>query len=141
MIRRVLYLAIGAVLAGPALAEPQSFPTDSGQETFVSPSGNIGCVYTPAGGTDIYVPADGGPELFCDRVEPTYLRFTLGAEGPATRTGDVGDPGCCGSENTLDYGAIWRVDPFTCISMEAGLACTRDDNHGFFISRARSEVH
>lgn len=140
MLRSLSLLATVAV-AGTAFAEPLSFPSDSGQESFVTPSGNIGCVYTPAGGTDIYVPTDGGPELQCDRVEPKYLRFTLGAAGAATVTGDVGDPGCCGSENTLPYGAVWRADPFTCISMEAGLACTRDDSHGFFISRARTEVH
>jgi hypothetical protein len=138
---RWLSLVAGVLVAGAASAEPLSFPSDNGQETFVTPSNNIGCVYTPAGGTSVYVPSDGGPELSCDRLEPKYLRFTLGATGAATMTQDVGDASCCGSEHTIPYGAVWRADPFTCISMEAGLACTRDDSHGFFISRAKTEVH
>jgi hypothetical protein len=138
---RWLILPAAFLAAGSALAEPLSFPSDNGQETFVTPSGNIGCVYTPAGGTDVYVPTDGGPELSCDRVEPKYLRFTLGAAGPATVLDDVGDASCCGSEHTIPYGGVWRADPFTCISMEAGLACARDDGNGFFISRAKTEVH
>ena len=47
-------------------------------EHFVMPSGNIGCTYIPEGGTDVYEPVDGGPELSCDRIEPKYLRATLG---------------------------------------------------------------
>jgi hypothetical protein len=41
------------------------------QEIFVMPSGNIGCVYTPAGGTPVYQPADGGPGA--------YLRYRRAA--------------------------------------------------------------
>ena len=140
MVRTIVVLA-ATLLVGSAFAAPMTFPSDNGQETFVTPSNNIGCIYTPAGGVDVYVPSDGGPELSCDRVEPEYLRFTLGATGAATKLGDVGDPSCCGSENKLGYGQIWRADPFTCISMEAGLACTRDDGHGFFVSKAKTEVH
>lgn len=141
MMRHVLFLTAAVLLAGPAAAEPHTFPATSGLETFVTPSNNIGCIYTPPGGTDIYVPAGGGPELLCDRVEPTYQRFILGAEGAATVTEDVGDASCCGSQSTLGYGQVWRRDPFTCISMEAGLACTRDDDHGFFISKTKTEAH
>ena len=140
MLRIALVLA-AVSLAAPVLAEPLSFPSDNGQQTFVTPSNNIGCIYTPEGGVGVYVPADGGPELSCDRVEPQYLRFVLGAQGNATKIGDVGDASCCGSENVLGYGQVWRADPFTCIAMEAGLACTRDDGHGFFISKAKTEVH
>jgi hypothetical protein len=141
MLRITLALVAAAALAAPAFAAPLSFPSDNGQETFVTPSNNIGCIYTPEGGVDVYVPSDGGPELSCDRVEPEYLRFVLGAQGDATKIGDVGDASCCGSDNVLDYGQVWRADPFTCISMQAGLACARDDGHGFFISKAKTEVH
>ncbi len=51
-------------------------------EIFATPTGNIGCVFTPAGGSRVYVPADGGPELACDIVQPRYMRATLSASGP-----------------------------------------------------------
>ena len=69
------------------------------------PSGNIGCIYTPEGGTEVYQPADGGPELTCDRVEPRYVRATLSREGEATLFNDVNDQSCCSAGPVLDYGA------------------------------------
>jgi hypothetical protein len=106
-------------------------------EDFVMPSGNIGCVYIPEGGTAIYQPADGGPELSCDRVEPKYLRATLGRSGKASVQTNVGDQGCCGSETIVDYGETWSAGPFTCYSERTGLTCERSDGHSFLLSRAR----
>jgi hypothetical protein len=115
-------------------APARSFGT---AETFVMPSGNIGCVYIPEGGTAAYVPADGGPELSCDRVEPKYLRATLGRSGKAVVRTDVGDRGCCGGDRTVGYGETWSAGPFTCYSERTGLTCERDDGHSFLLSRAR----
>lgn len=106
-------------------------------ERFVMPSGNIGCTYIPEGGTAVYQPADGGPELSCDRIEPKYLRATLGRGGKAVVLSDVGDEGCCSGERTLDYGEVWRGGPFTCYSQRTGLTCERGDGHSFLLSRAR----
>lgn len=106
-------------------------------QEFVLPSGNIGCVYTPEGGTDVYQPEDGGPELSCDRVEPKYLRAILGRSGKAKVLSDVGDQGCCGADRTLAYGEVWRGGPFTCYSQRTGLTCERNDGHSFLLSRAR----
>src|SRR5689334_10846929 len=53
-------------------------------DEFQAPSGNIGCQYVPAGGTETYRTPDGGPQLICDRIEPAYVRFTLSARGAAT---------------------------------------------------------
>lgn len=61
---------LGALAAAPAAAGQQDFPAEGGLIAFATPSGNIGCTYVPAGGTDVYEPKDGGPELQCDRVEP-----------------------------------------------------------------------
>ena len=116
-------------------------PDDSGSISFVTPSNNIGCIYTPAGGSTVYVPPDGGPELSCDRVQPSYRRFVLGAAGKAKMITNVGDAGCCGSENPLPYGSTWHLEPFTCSSATKGLTCTRDDGHGFFISKAKTKVY
>ena len=106
-------------------------------ERFVMPSGNIGCTYIPEGGTEMYQPADGGPELSCDRIEPKYLRATLGRSGKAVVRTNVGDQGCCGAENTVDYGQTWSAGPFTCYSERTGLTCERNDGHSFLLSRAR----
>lgn len=106
-------------------------------ELFVMPSGNIGCVYIPEGGTQTYQPADGGPELSCDRVEPKYLRATLGRSGKAVVRSNVGDQGCCGGEKTIPYGETWAAGPFTCYSERTGLTCERNDGHSFLLSRAR----
>ncbi len=107
------------------------------QEEFVLPSGNIGCIYTPEGGTAVYQPADGGPELSCDRIEPRYVRATLARKGEATLYKDVGDQSCCSAGPVLDYGETWEAGPFSCLSTRTGLSCERDDGHSFFLSRKR----
>jgi hypothetical protein len=133
MIRPSLAVLGLIALAAPALAVDFA-ENDQGQIAFTMPSGNIGCIYTPAGGTDVYDPVDGGPELSCDRVEPSYARVMLGPYGKARRFNAVGDASCCGAENTFGYGAVWRHDGFRCVSSEAGLTCRRG-GHGFSMSR------
>src|SRR3569833_3353465 len=61
MLRAVLLaLLAGVVLAVPAHAREQHFTAEpNGQISFVMPSGNIGCLYTPRGGTR--APPPGGP--------------------------------------------------------------------------------
>lgn len=156
-------LAVPAVLLSSALAFASSAPTpggpgaESGQpreivtqpveklparafgaaQSFVMPSGNIGCIYIPEGGTETYQPADGGPELSCDRVEPKYVRATLGRSGKAVVRTNVGDQGCCGGDRTIPYGETWSAGPFTCYSERTGLICERNDGHSFLLSRAR----
>lgn len=157
-----LVLALPALLLSSALAFASGAPTpvgpagDAGKprqtetkpverlptrvlgvaEHFVMPSGNIGCTYIPEGGTDVYQPPDGGPELSCDRIEPKYLRATLGRSGKATVLSDVGDQGCCSADRTIAYGEVWRGGPFTCYSERTGLTCERADGHSFLLSRA-----
>lgn len=116
-------------------------PDASGSTSFIMPSQNIGCIYTPQGGSSVYTPPDGGPELLCDRVMPSYRRFILSSSGKAVMYTNVGDQGCCGGDNTLPYGTSWRIEPFTCKSASTGLTCTRDDGHGFFISKAKTKVY
>lgn len=72
------------MMAAPALAV-EFEPNDQGFTEFNMPSGNIGYFYVPAGGTDVYKTSDGGAELSCDRVEPSYVRVQLGASGKAER--------------------------------------------------------
>jgi hypothetical protein len=127
-------------MAGSAIAAPQIFPSQDGVISFSTPTGNIGCVYIPAGGTGAYFPKGGGPELQCDRTEPTYLRFFLYKSGKAERFTNVRDASCCAAQNVLVYGNSWSKGPFRCKSERKGLTCTRG-GHGFVISRARTRVY
>lgn len=106
---------------------------------FMAPSGNIGCVYTPAGGTAVYQTADGRAELKCDRSEPEYVRVVLQETG-AARIEPTDERGCCSGE-TIQYGQSWSEGAFTCNVSEAGLTCTNRERHGFTLSRSRAEVN
>ena len=114
-------------------AKSVSFPAPAnGQIVFVTPSQKIGCTYTPKGGTPVYKPFDGGPELSCDLTEPRYLRVVLTPKN-VRRFDNVGDQGCCDVSNVLAHGSRWSLGPFTCDSAETGLTCKRTDGRGFFI--------
>jgi len=139
MIRLIAAALAAAALVSPAIAIDFE-ANDNDQIEFVMPSGNIGCIYTPEGGTDTYEPAGGGPELACDRVEPSYVRVILGPKGKAKRYNDVGDASCCGSDNVFDYGEIREMGPFSCSSETTGLTCMRG-SHGFSMSRKAIEVY
>ncbi len=138
----IFKLAATLIFAGASqtvFAANQSFgPNANGGTEFMMPSGNVACIYIPAGGTDVYEPADGGPELQCDRVEPTYLRFFLGKSGKAKVNENVGDASCC-SGPAFQYGNTTKLGPFVCKSATTGLTCTRD-GHGFLISRKKTKA-
>lgn len=137
----LLAAALVAGLAWPAAAaEVDLAAGESGQTEFAMPSGNIGCIVTPEGGTDVYQPASGGPEIQCDRVEPEYVRVIL-AKGAAEEIYEVGDASCCGAEQVLEYGDWAAIEGFLCYSEATGLTCnTEDESHGFKMARAGIEV-
>lgn len=122
-------------LSGANAAEQRISPAGGGFTEFMLPSGNIGCIYIPKGGTDVYEPEDGGPELQCDRLEPTYLRAILGGSGKGKIHKNVGDASCC-SGPTLRYGNAVTLGPYYCESEQTGLTCYRDNN-GIFLSRRK----
>ena len=136
----IMLFAAMVMGAGPIHAKEQVFVAeDDGQISFVMPSGNIGCIYTPRGGTGTYKPAGGGPEISCDRIAPTYVNITLGGEGPTVLTENPGERGCCGGDNVLAYGNTVTFDGFVCSSSSAGLICeTPDKRHGLCLSRTRT---
>jgi hypothetical protein len=135
-------LSLSCLMTGAAQAQtPATFPVDaSGQINFVLPSKNIGCTFTPQGGTTVYQPFDGGPELSCDRIEPQYVRLVLTPK-QVRRFDNVGDRGCCDESNVLQYGSRWSHGPFTCDSAQSGLTCKRSDGRGFSVSRASIKVY
>jgi hypothetical protein len=133
---------LAAIVSLPlAHAAEQTIPASAeGQVEFNAPSGNIGCIYTPKGGTSTYEPQDGGPELSCSRVEPSYITVILGPKGPATLIKNPGEQGCCSDVAKLAYGNSWSKGPFTCESSTKGLTCTASNGHGFFVSKAKVTV-
>jgi hypothetical protein len=136
-------MATALMLAGcgqpPAPAAPPTGDAAPGQLVeFQLPSGNIGCVYVPAGGTAVYQTPDGRAELACDRVAPAYVRLVLSETGPAILQENLGEAPCC-SGQTLAQGATWTQGPFACQSAEGALTCTNRDGHGFTLSRTRAE--
>jgi hypothetical protein len=140
-VRMFLYLLLATFMAlSPAAARERVFVAASnGQVSFAMPSGNIGCIYTPRGGTGTYQPVDGGPEISCDRIAPAYVNIRLGPKGPAVLTENPGEQGCCGGDNVLAYGDTVSFDGFTCSSTDAGLVCeTPDKKHGLCLSRTRT---
>lgn len=138
--RLIAAAALTFGLAAGAHGAEQKFPANDGQINFNMPSGNVGCSYTPKGGSGTYLPTDGGPELGCDRIEPTYLRLFLRKAGKAERYNNVGDTGCCDGTHILKYGNTWSHDGFRCTSKASGLTCTRG-KHGFTISRTKTSIY
>ena len=132
------FAALAVLFGVPARAyEPQHFfANEEGQVAFVMPSGNIGCTYTPEGGTSVYQTWDGLAEIQCDRVEPDYVRAILGGQGEGVLLDDVGDAGCCSLTQRFEYDHVVTLGPFQCLSERRGLTCARADGHGFFLSRA-----
>jgi hypothetical protein len=105
---------------------------------FQLPSGNIGCIYIPEGGTPVYKPPGGLAELQCDRIAPTYIRVNFSAKGKAKVVTEPGEAPCCGGE-VLPYGEKWTAGPFTCTSATNGLTCRRSER-GFILSRRGARV-
>ena len=125
---------------GPSVSTTTSSTAQAdAPDEFQSPSGNIGCDYVPAGGTETYQTPDGGPQLICDRVAPAYVRFTLSAHGQATLIERVGDASCCGG-NVMRLGTHWTGGPFSCDMDEAGVVCTNADRRGFTLSRSQARA-
>jgi len=142
--RMRLLLALALVACSPnapknARVAGEAEPEADVQQTFMTPTGNIGCVYTPAGGTEVYRTRDGRAELACDRVEPAYVRVILSERGAAERIDNVGDASCCAGE-TIAYGQRWQAGPFLCDVSEAGVSCANAEGRGFTLSRATIEV-
>jgi hypothetical protein len=95
------------------VARDQNVPAQTaGQTEFITPSGNVGCTYTPKGGTATYEPTGGGPELICERVEPAYVTVIMGPNGRVKRIDNPGEQGCCSDRPKLAYGTNWSRGPF-----------------------------
>lgn len=125
--------------AGPQTQASEAAAAPGVSSEFMTPTGNIGCVYTPAGGTAVYQTPDGRAELKCDRSEPDYVRVVMSETG-AARIEPTDERGCCSGE-TIQYGQAWSEGPFTCNISEAEVTCSNRERHGFTLSRSRADVN
>jgi hypothetical protein len=126
-----------AVAQAPKIAD---FPMKDGMITFVFPTMDMECTFVPKR-TEIYTPVGGGPELSCDRRDPSYVRVVIGPTGPAKRINNPGEQPCCGAENVLPYGQSWVGGPLSCQSAPTGLTCAHKNGHGFSMSKEKISVH
>lgn len=133
-------LAAGGFAAEVRAAE-QALPVGpDGVVEFMMPSGNVACIFIPAGGTSVYSPMEGGPELQCTRVEPDYVVALLGPRKAAVRIENPGEQGCCSIVPVLAYGNHWRRQGMECRSEKSGLTCTSATGHGMSLARKAVKV-
>ena len=138
--RRILLagaaVALAAMLAGSAHAKGSTIVS------FVTPSGNIGCVYSSG---------IGPRSLRCDiasglKPRPSRPRscsldwgdsYTLNARGRAHLTCH-GDTAILPGSKVLAYGTPWSRGGFVCLSRSTGLRCKNRGGRGFVLSREHS---
>jgi len=144
MKRIFLSLTLSALVwAPPAIAgdfDPIDFPSKDGAVIFSMPSGNRECNFTPAHYRGVYRTPDDLAELSCDRAQPSYIRIVLGEKLKPVLIKNPGDQPCCSGNNVIPYGRSWRQGTFECDSRADGLYCTREDQHGFRVSKAKVEL-
>ena len=133
---RVLVAMATAALAAPAAGPGADFVF------FRTPSHNVACV-VGTGHRGAYLRCDILSGLRPRPARPHGCRldwgfgYTMNARGRplVTCAGDsANEPGA----RVVPYGATLRLGPFRCTSRRVGLRCRNADDHGFFLSRARS---
>jgi hypothetical protein len=136
-------LSARLLLAGAACA--LTVPATVDAATFRTPSGNIGCLYTPASGS-------ASVALRCDLVSvshpakrPASCRLSYGRAFVLSGTGKarracVGDTVLDPKASVIRYGTTRRLGPFTCVSRESGLTCRSRYRHGFTLAKGRQRL-
>src|SRR3989442_1792091 len=126
------FVVVGAAaFAGTASGRSAAIPF------FKTPSGNIGCVYSPPF-------QDIGQALRCDiksglrprPARPKNCDLEYGDSLGMSRTSRVvlachGDTVFDPREPVLGYGKVWHRGAFTCTSKAIGLRCSNRVGHGF----------
>jgi hypothetical protein len=144
--RFLVLVSVGvAALAagGSALGQPGGARDD--YAVFHTPSGNIGCGYTGAGGSPKgFLRCDIGTGIKPAPKKPASCQLDYGS---GYSMGDTGRAkGVCAGDTVLHqgkvlaYGKTWRNGGFTCASKTTGLRCTNRSGHGFFLSKAHSYI-
>ena len=134
-------ISVTAFLVAVSAASAQSLDHDG----FVSPSGNIHCIYF-SGGSD-----DTGVRCGIDQISnqlpprPTDCEFDWGTEfwlsdnrAPAERL--CYSDSSAGHYPVLPYGESFRRGNITCHSAKTGIVCRNALGAGFELSRAKQRV-
>jgi len=111
---------------------------------FRTPSGNIGCGYGSAEpGVPAVLPCDIRGGVRPKPARPRGCDLDYGDSFEMKKTGRPsvlchGDTVFDPKARVLAYGTSWTRDGFRCTSRAAGLRCSNQSGHGFFLSRERS---
>jgi Family of unknown function (DUF6636) len=112
--------------------------------SFRTPSGNIGCVYSPAAlGTKAALRCDIRSGIQPKPTRPKGCDLDYGDSYELRRARRAilvchGDTAIDPRAPVLRYGNTWRRNGITCRSRATGLRCSNASGHGFFMSRAQS---
>jgi hypothetical protein len=141
-VRFLLLLGVFLVGAAPVSARP----TLGVVQSFRTPSGNIGCVYSTAG-----IAGHMRASVRCDirsglkprPARPRNCDLDYGDSYEITTTGRAvivchGDTALDPHARVVAYGTTWRRGALVCNSKSVGLRCSNRSGHGFFLSRGHS---
>jgi hypothetical protein len=126
---------LGLIFFMSAMSTALAGDDGDSQISFDTPSHNICCNYTPAGGTVVYKTPDGSAELSCHREKPQYWIVSFTEKGLLKVYKHPGEVPGCGNPDILAYGEARRDGPFTCVSKTNGLTCTAKGK-GFTLSKS-----
>lgn len=132
--RFALSLILMSMVSATAMAGDGGGGGDE-QYSFDTPSHNMCCTYTPAGGTNVYSTPDGSAELSCSREKPQYWTVSLTELGRFKVYKNPGEVPGCGNADVIAYGETRRDGAFKCTSRTSGLTCTVHGK-GFTLSKA-----
>lgn len=141
MKRITAVLVVAAIAAGASATAGRAA---GGVTFFRTPSGNIGCVYSPAAsGTPASLRCDIRTGLRPRPAKPRKCDLDWGDSYALQRTGLPilvchGDTAIDPHAHVLRYGSSWTRSGFQCTSETSGLHCLNPSGHGFFMSRAHS---
>jgi hypothetical protein len=111
-----------------------------GTTTFRTPSGNIACVMSDAGGTPLTARCDIGSRTWKAPKKPKDCELDYG-NGVIVEDGKKARFTCAGDTilhqgRELPYGQKVRLGVLVCDIETAGVTCTNDvSEHGFFLSK------
>jgi hypothetical protein len=122
-----------ALILVTAVAVSGSLSAAAKTRTFRTPSKNIVCVYSSAGGPGAYIR--------CDVLSLNDVGFLLDRRHRAKRMKVTDTAGDVNRAAVLRYGKSRLFGPFRCSSRRSGLTCkSRKSGHGFRLSRHRQRV-
>jgi hypothetical protein len=134
-----LGLAFAAVVAAVAVGTASARTTTL--ISFRTPSANIYCLYNSAdSGSPAFLRCDIRSHLHPAPPAHSCVEGVYGQSVGMTKTGAarvlcISDTTYNPQARVLAYGTSWARDGFRCTSRSAGLTCTNQRGHGFFLSR------